>query len=250
MNARTKPVSIPESWGELGPAMRALPNEKWRLFVRYYVLTPKPGHGAATRAYCAAGFNSSPKNRHIDTYHLLLDDRVIAAIAEESKKYFRTAIPAAVQAAHNMIADPTHKDHGRVVMATIDRADPLVTHHNMLVTHKHVDPDQEALEELRALRQLGTGRDKLLELFGPNGLDRIEALEAADHAKRAAQAKVIDAQVVEEDTAERRRPPRRAASHEAVKRTHPAKVIDAEPEELPDPFDPAGGPDPDMMDDF
>jgi len=45
-------------------------------------------------------------------------------------------------------------------------------------------PDQEALEELRALRQLGTPREKLLTLFGHNGLDRIEALEAADTSRR------------------------------------------------------------------
>jgi hypothetical protein len=31
-----------ENWGELGPAMRALPNERYRDFVRYYVIG-KPG---------------------------------------------------------------------------------------------------------------------------------------------------------------------------------------------------------------
>jgi hypothetical protein len=42
------------------------------------------------------------------------------------------------------------------------------------------------------LRQLGTSRDKLVELFGGNGLARLERLEAADIARRADQAKVIE----------------------------------------------------------
>jgi hypothetical protein len=229
MNARTVPA---ETWGELGPAMRALPNEKWRAFVRHFI-TSKPGHGAAVRAFraCGLGKGSSQLHQAREAYKMLHDDRMVAAIAEESKKYFRTAIPEAVKAAREIIADPAHKDRARVAMALIDRVDPVITQHNIGVTHRIVDPDQEALEELRALRQLGTGRDKLLELFGPNGLDRIEALEAVDLAKRSAQAKVIDAQIIE---------------------TEPAEAEPAEPEELPDPetFDLAE-PDPEMLgDDF
>jgi hypothetical protein len=62
-----KPVKAPaerqETWGELGAAMRALPNRRWSEFVRHYV-TGKPGHGAAVRAYRAAGLGkgSSPLN--------------------------------------------------------------------------------------------------------------------------------------------------------------------------------------------
>jgi hypothetical protein len=52
------------------------------------------------------------------------------------------------------------------------------------------------LEELRALRQLGTAREKLVELFGGNGLARLEALEAADIERRASKAKVVEGEVV------------------------------------------------------
>ena len=52
------------------------------------------------------------------------------------------------------------------------------------MVHRHESPDQRALEELKALRQLGTPRQKLLELFGPNGLDRIE--DARGRRDRAA----------------------------------------------------------------
>jgi len=54
-----------------------------------------------------------------------------------------------------------------LVTSLLSRSDPVETRHKMEVIHKTVDPDQEALEELRALRQLGTPREKLLGLFGP-----------------------------------------------------------------------------------
>jgi hypothetical protein len=77
------------------------------------------------------------------------------------------------------------------------RTDPEIERHDFSVTHKVLNPDEEALEELRALRQLGTRRDKLLELFGGNALPRLEALEASDKARRAASAKVVEGEVID-----------------------------------------------------
>jgi hypothetical protein len=53
----------PENFGELGPAMRALSNERYREFVRHYVIG-KPRRGAAA-AYRAAGLGlkSTPLNQ-------------------------------------------------------------------------------------------------------------------------------------------------------------------------------------------
>jgi hypothetical protein len=118
---------------------------------------------------------------------------MIAAIAVESRKYIRAQAPDAAQALMNMIHDPTHKDHARAVSMLLDRVDPAVQLHDMRVEHRVVDSDTEALEELRALRALGTSREKLVELFGGNGILRLEKLEAgvADNAK------VIDAEAIE-----------------------------------------------------
>jgi hypothetical protein len=93
-----------------------------------------------------------------------------------------------------MIRDPLHRDHARAVMGLLDRVDPVLTKHSIDVTHRTIDPDQEALEEMRAARKLGATRDKLLELYGANGLDRLEALEAVDNARRADAAKIIEHQ--------------------------------------------------------
>jgi hypothetical protein len=196
-----------KDWGQLGEAMRSLPNEKWRDFVYYLVTyTPrrrakKPWHGALTSAARAAGFgqNSSPDNLAKLAWKMAQDPRVIAAVATESRKVLRLGHPEAVNAVLNMVRDDKHPGHPRAVEMILSRSDPIESHsrHNIEVLHRTIDPDHEALEELRALRQLGTSRETLLTLFGHNGLDRIEALEAADTSRRADSAKVVEGKVVE-----------------------------------------------------
>jgi phage terminase small subunit len=184
-------------WGTLSPAMRALPNDRWRKFVWAY-LSAEPGYGAATSAARAAGYKA--KTAHgLNTlaYVLMHDPRMISAIAEQSKLVVRAGSPEAVNALFGMIRNPEHKDHARAVAMVLDRTNPVVSHQYTQVTHQVIDHDAEALAELRALRQLGTPRMKLLEIYGGNGLDRLEQQEAADNARRATAAKVIDGEYSE-----------------------------------------------------
>jgi hypothetical protein len=198
MRARRRLPAKQEDWGQLGPAMRALPNDQWRAFC-HELVTGSPGHGRYTAAARAAGFgkDSTPSILAKLAWKLAHDDRMIAAVLEESRKHLRGAHPEAVNALHNMVRDSTHRDHGRAVLAILDRVDPIVSKQNIEVTHRIVDPDQEALEELSALRQLGVSREKMLETFGGNGLARLERLEQADNARRADDAKLIDTDYVE-----------------------------------------------------
>jgi hypothetical protein len=165
-----------------------------------------PGHGALTRAARAAGFgkNSTPSNLAKMAWKMAQDVRVIAAVAEESRKVLRLGHPEAVNAVLNLVRNDKHRDHARALEMVLSRADPIESHsrHNIEVLHRTIDPDREALEELRALRHLGTPRETLLTLFGHNGLDRIEALEAADTSRRADAAKVVEGKAVEMDAAE------------------------------------------------
>lgn len=186
-----------EDWGQLGPAMRALPNDQWRAFCLELVTGPG-GHGKYTAAARAAGFGKDSDASTLGKFawKLAHDERMIAAIAEESRRWLRGAHPEAVNALQNMIRDPAHKDHGRAVLALLDRTDPVVSKQNIEVTHRIVDPDQEALEELQALRQIGATREKLIELFGGNGLARLEKLEAEELARRASEAKIIEGEVI------------------------------------------------------
>jgi hypothetical protein len=185
-----------EDWGQLGPAMRALPNDQWRAFC-HELVTGKPGHGRYARAARAAGFGKESTTTNIAklAWKIAHDDRTIAAIAEESRKYLRGGHPEAVSAVLALLRDPKHRDHMRAVSEVLSRSDPVIGKQDITVTHRIVDPDQEALEELRALRQIGATREKLIELFGGNGLARLERLEAADIARRSTEAKVIEARV-------------------------------------------------------
>ncbi|SRR5713101_4857409 len=187
-----------QDWGQLSAEMRALPNESWRKFC-FALVTGPPGHGRYSRAARSAGMGkgSTPANVAKLAWKIAHDDRMIAAVAAESRKYLRGAHPEAVTALLKLIRDPKHRSHDRAVLAVLDRSDPVVGRQQIEVTHRVVDPDQEALEELNALRQLGTSREKLIELFGGNGLARLERLEAADMVRRATEAKVIDAKLIE-----------------------------------------------------
>lgn len=185
-----------EDWGQLGPAMRALSNNRHRAFVEFYLLE-KPGHGAQTNAARRAGFGharTTPLNMARIASRLMRDDRIIAAIAEEARKIIRGGAPEAAKALLELVRNSEHKDHARGIAMVLARTDPEVQQHDLQISHRIVDAHQEALEELRAARALGATRDKLLELFGGNCLPRLERLEAAqiEHS-----AKIIDGDAVE-----------------------------------------------------
>jgi hypothetical protein len=178
--------------------MKALPNNRWRAFVEFYLLE-KPGHGAQTNAARRAGFGhtrTSPLNFARISSRLMRDERMMAAIAEEARKIVRAGAPEAAKALLNLVRDPEHKDHARAIGMVLARTDPEVTRHDMNIVHRVIDPDQEALEELRAARVLGASREKLLELFGGNYLPRLERLEAAETEQRATRAKLIEGELI------------------------------------------------------
>jgi hypothetical protein len=187
-----------EDWGRDGPAVQALPNQRWRDFVYHYVTQP-PGHGALTNAARLAGFcqGSTPTQLAKRAWQLSHDERMIAAIAEVSRAIVRRAAPEATNALLELVRNPEHRDHARGIAMVLARTDPEVARHDISVTHKVIDEDEEARQELAALRALGTTREKLLELFGVNGLARLEAQEATDKLRRSNEAKVIDGEVIE-----------------------------------------------------
>jgi hypothetical protein len=173
--------------------MKNLSNDQQRAFV-YHLTREKPRRGALVAAARKAGYcaNSTPAIAAKFAWKLSRDPRVLAAITEESRKVLFCAFPEGANALLNLVRDPSHKEHGRALGLLLERVFPAESRHTVEVTHKTIDPDQEALEELRAARALGASREKLIELFGGNYLPRLERLEAADNAKRADAAKVIE----------------------------------------------------------
>jgi hypothetical protein len=85
----------------------------------------------------------------------------------------------------------------------INRVDPEISRHELEITSRRILPhDEEAIEELQALRKLGVAPEKLIETFGEDGLARLERLEARQIEQRAERAKVIDAEIVDNEIVE------------------------------------------------
>jgi hypothetical protein len=173
--------------------MRAL-NSKQRAFVEFLIVEP-PTIGAQTRAARRAGYGTgrtTPTIMAKISSRLVRNEKILAAINEEARKLLRAGGLEASKALLALLHNPEHKDHARGIQMVLARTDPEIDRHDFNVTHKIVDPDQEALEELRALRALNTSHAKMLEIFGCNGLQRLEDLEA----KTAQRGKVIDGEVL------------------------------------------------------
>jgi hypothetical protein len=141
-----------------GPAMKALPSDRHRAFVRalYQV---KPGHGMYVKAAKLGGFGSptsTPQSMATIASRLKSDERVIAAISEEDQKHIRGAAPRALRALDRLIETPGHKDHARGIAMVLDRTMPLETVHSVTVAHKHdVTPDaKETAQILQRISEL------------------------------------------------------------------------------------------------
>ncbi len=66
----------------------------------------------------------------------------------------------------------------------LKRVDPEVNKYSVDVTHRVDDPDREALEEIRALRKLGTAARSCSNCTARMAWIVSRALEAADTARR------------------------------------------------------------------
>jgi phage terminase small subunit len=138
-----------------GAAMKALPSDRHRAFVRalYQV---KPGHGANVKAAKLAGFGSptsTPQSMATIASRLAHDERVLAAIREEDEKRIRSSAPRAISALTSLIENPEHKDHARGIAMVLDRVHPAETVHKVDVSHKH-DVTPNAKETAQILERI------------------------------------------------------------------------------------------------
>lgn len=125
----------PFAGAELGPAMTALPNDRWRMFV-VALYSVKPGRGAYIRAARIAGFGtptSSPKSLKVIAHRLAHDPRTQAAIREEDQHRLRASAPGAIAALTAMVANPNHRHHAKAVGMLLDRTHPVETTHTVRV---------------------------------------------------------------------------------------------------------------------
>jgi phage terminase small subunit len=184
-------AKIPDERESFGPCMLACrPDE--REFV-LHVIAGKSNAEAAKLAGWGEAESSAATLARIG-HRLAHRERIIAAIGEEVKKLTRSrATLKAAQAIDEILDNSYHRDRARVALAVLERVDPTIQKHEVEVTHK-IDHEQEALDQLRSLRALNVAREKLIELYGAFGLERLEKKLAIEN-----KGSVVDAEFSEVD---------------------------------------------------
>jgi len=123
---------------EDGSAMKALPSDRHRAFIRA-LYSVKPGWGANVKAAKLAGFGSptsTPQSMATIASRLAHDERVLSAIREEDEKRIRSSAPRAIAALSALIENPKSKDHARGIALVLDRVHPVETTHHVKVEHR------------------------------------------------------------------------------------------------------------------
>jgi hypothetical protein len=185
---------------ELGPAMRALPVH-WQRAVTALFITK----GNRTQAVKLAGTYNTDNHGSIKqlAYRLFGDARVRLAIREVAGALIETAEPELLAITLDIMRDSTVDAKDRLMAARMvwNRANPVITKHKIDVEH-HLTSNELDVQHYRALQKLGAPMSAFLARFGHNGLERVEALIAADNAKvkqieGTVAGDVIEAEIVE-----------------------------------------------------
>ncbi len=128
----------PGDGAEWGPAMKALPSDRHRVFVLSLYEVPR-GYGAQVKAAKMAGFGTSTtsaKSWSVIASRLAHDEKILAAMREEDERRIRASAPRAIRALAHLIEDPDHRDHGRAIGIVMDRTHPVETRHTVAVEHR------------------------------------------------------------------------------------------------------------------
>jgi len=145
-----------------GPCMLALASDRDRSFAMFFVI-----HGSAAESARRAGFgreNSTAETFAKIGYRKMQHPAMQAAVAEETRNWFRAAAPAAARTYHRVLEDPKAKDQDRLraADAVMARVDPVTTAHTVQVQHEHRHKHELSASEVTA---------RILELASRVGID-------------------------------------------------------------------------------
>jgi hypothetical protein len=116
---------------QYGPKMLALPNDKWRNFVVALFDDGAPTKGLLLYAARMAGVGtptSSSKSIGVMAARICHDKRTQQAIAEYSVAAVRGGLaPDVVRGIRNVVNDPRHRDHAKILSLVYSRLDPEQT---------------------------------------------------------------------------------------------------------------------------
>lgn len=104
--------------GKRGPKMRQL-NERQQLFVLALVEQGARNHTAAAKM---AGYGANSQDAlRVQAYRLAHDEKILAALKEETEKRLQASIALAANVLVEIAEDPTHKDRLKAATALLNR---------------------------------------------------------------------------------------------------------------------------------
>lgn len=154
--------------GSYGPAMRALPNDRMRAFVVACCQPTATGVTNYTAAALAAGYgNGNRDNAQVQGSRLAHDERIQAAMLEESQRRFTAALPLATAAVIQILTTSTkNTDRMKAAAMIFNRSGmPERTEHEVKVTK--TETQAEKIERIiRIAKGLGLDPKSLLGNIG------------------------------------------------------------------------------------
>lgn len=177
--------------GRYGPAMSALPNDRMRAFVVACCQPTAEGAVNYTDAALKAGY--SPGNRaaaQVQGSRLAHDDRIQAAMLEESQRRFSAALPLATAAIVSILTtSPKNADRMKAAAMIFNRAGmPERTEHSVTVTR--TETQAEKIERIiKIAGKLGLDAKSMLgnigiaipkQLGSPQPVSSMPEIETAD----------------------------------------------------------------------
>jgi hypothetical protein len=181
---------------ESGPAMRAL-SARHQMAVR--ALFEFGGNRTAALRACGYGAGDSDKqkrNLNAEASRFFADRRIRAAIREECAAHLENIEPELIASISTIASDKGEKaaDRLRALSMLWDRSRPVESKHKIEVEHV-VTNNERDIQHYLAMRKIGAPPDAFLHRFGANGIARVEALVAAEEARRSQ----LDSQVIDAD---------------------------------------------------
>lgn len=135
----------------LGPKMRALRDDRRRLFVLWMV-RGAPSAAAAARA---AGYSDKSEGAKVQAHHLMQDPHILEALHETSEKFMHSLVPRAVHALGRLINDPSHPGHVKALDMLLSRTGFVASTEHKVTVEDRRDP-AVLLERVKQLSaQLG-----------------------------------------------------------------------------------------------
>lgn len=156
-----------------------------------YVFNGAEGAAAAR----VAGYSDVGEGCKVRAHGLLQRDEIQDAIKALTGKYLFSLAPKAILRLGEILDNPKHSKHAKAIEMVLDRTGHgAQTDVNVNVSGElTVNHTDEALADLRRLRDLGVPREKLVEMFGFSGLSRYEKMLAEVDARAPKQ---IEGEVV------------------------------------------------------